>query len=100
MRIPHKINLLSLQKGPDRFETGYGLLSRSRFDSESVRNEKIYFCKKTTSGFEKSLMMHFFLLAHSLKVFRRVEFLQRSEVRSGIGAHIVEQIDFLDRDFP
>ena len=96
MRIPHKINLLSLQKGPNRFETGYGLLSRSRFDSESVRNEKNVFAK---SGFEKSLMMHFFLLARTLKVFRRVEFLQRSEVRSGIGAHIVEQINFLDRVF-
>ena len=96
MRIPHKINLLSLQKDPDRFETGYGLLSRSCFDRESVRNEKNVFAK---SGFEKSLMMHFFLLAHYLKVFRRVEFLQRSEVRIVIGAHIVEQIDFLDRVF-
>ena len=47
-------------------------------------------------------MMHFFLLTHTLKVFRRVEFVQRSEVRIGIGAHIDEQIDFLDldRDFP
>ena len=27
------------------------------------------------------------------------EFLQRSEVRIGIGAHIVEQINFLDRVF-
>ena len=96
MRIPHKINLLSLQKGPDRFETGYGLLSRSRFDSECVRNENHLFAK---IGFEKKLMMHFFLLTHTLKVFRRVEFLQRSEVRSGIGAHIVEQINFLDRVF-
>ena len=45
------------------------------------------------------LMMHFFLLTHPLKVFRRVEFLQRSEVRIGIGAHIVEEINFLDRVF-
>ena len=34
--IPNKINVLSLQKGPDRFETGYGLLSRSCFDPEGV----------------------------------------------------------------
>ena len=34
-----------------------------------------------------------------LKKVRRVEFLQRSEVRSGIGAHIVEQITSLDRVF-
>ncbi len=97
MRIPHKINYLSLQKDPDRFETGYGLLSRSRFDSDCACNENHLFAK---SGFEKKLMMHFFLLTHTLKVFRRVEFLQRSEVRIGIGAHIDEQIDFLDRDFP
>ena len=45
------------------------------------------------------LMMHFFLLTHTLKVFRRVEFLQRSEVRIEIGAHIDEQINFLDRVF-
>ena len=63
MRIPHKINLLSLQKGLDRFETGYGLLSRSRFDSECVPNEKHIFTK---SDFEKSLTMHFFLLARTL----------------------------------
>ena len=97
MRISHKINYPHDHEGPEQSETGYGLLSRSCFDPESVRNEKKVFAK---SGLEKSLMMHFFLLAHSLKVFRRVEFLQQSEVRSGIGAHIVEQIDFLERDFP
>ena len=96
MRIPHKINYLSLQKGPDKFETGYGLLSRSCFDSNCVRNENHLFAK---SGFEKMLMMHFFLLTHTLKVFRRVELLQRSEVRIEIGAHIDEQINFLDRVF-
>ena len=35
----------------------------------------------------------------SLNLLRRVELLNQSEVRSGIGAILVKEIDFLDRDF-
>ena len=43
--------------------------------------------------------MNFFQLTHSLEVFRRVELLYQSEVRIWIGAHIVEQINFLNAFF-
>ena len=35
----------------------------------------------------------------SLNLLRRVELLNQSEVRSGIGAILVKEIDFLDRVF-
>ena len=35
----------------------------------------------------------------SLNLLRRVELLNQSEVRSGIGAVLVKEIDFLDRVF-
>ena len=43
--------------------------------------------------------MNFFQLILKLEVFRRVEFLYQSEVRSEIGAISAKIIDFLDRVF-
>ena len=51
------------------------------------------------SSFEKSLKMNPVQICSSLNLLRRVELLNQSEVRSGIGAVLVKEINFLDRDF-
>ena len=86
MRISHKINYPHDHEGPEQSETGYGLLSRRRFDLNS---------------FAKSLKTNFFQLITYMypEVRRRVEFLQQSEVRSEIGAISAGIIDFVDRVF-
>ena len=43
--------------------------------------------------------MIFFQLIHTLEVFRRVELLYQSEVRSEIGAISAKIINFVDRVF-
>ena len=51
------------------------------------------------NSFEKILKMNFFQLITSSEVFRRVELLNQSEVRSEIGAISAGIINFLDRVF-
>ena len=96
MKIPQKINFLRNQNSPDRIETGYRILLRRRFDCRCVYFVFDIFEK---SSFEKSLKMNSVQSILSLNLLRRVELLNQSEVRSGIGAILVKEIDFLDRDF-
>ena len=96
MRIPQKINYLRNQNSPDRIETGYRILLRRRFDCRCVYFVFDIFAK---SSFEKSLKMNSVQSRLSLNLLRRVELLNQSEVRSGIGAILVKEINFLDRDF-
>ena len=96
MRIAQKINFLRNQNSPDRIETGYRILLRRRFDCRCVY---VFFDIFAKSSFEKSLKMNSVQSRLSLNLLRRVELLNQSEVRSGIGAILVKEINFLDRDF-
>ena len=96
VRIPQKINFLRNQNSPDRIETGYRILSRRRFD---CRRAYFVFDIFAKSSFEKSVKMNSVQSRHSLNLLRMAELLNQSEVRSGIGAVLVKEIDFLDRVF-